>query len=222
MAMSPFDYLVSCWKRASSAQLGMKPSTIDEHKAHVFSEAKRIALCYIEYCITMPEMFEWVTCSQQVASPCTDLIHRDTDASVAIYQKLKVDGDEDGGIPNEILQALISKFDEEPALAEAFQRTLEELSAETSTLTLLSIYMPNLNVRSIFKFIRIIAHNRCKGTTSTLELQGYCSVVCKVGTVPSGYSGCGEFSQRDTIRSLFCPSCAGGQLIPCPVCSIHH
>lgn len=58
---APFDYLLSCWKRAVHFQRNMRPGAEGEEvKSTVLAEAKRMAMCYAEYCITMPEMFEYV------------------------------------------------------------------------------------------------------------------------------------------------------------------
>lgn len=56
---SAFDYLLACWKRAGYLQRNMRPGGVgNDHKSTILSEAKRIAMCYAEYCITMPDMFE--------------------------------------------------------------------------------------------------------------------------------------------------------------------
>lgn len=58
---TPFDYLLSCWKRAAHLQRNMRPGVESgDHKSRVLAEAKRMAMCYAEYCITMPDMFEYV------------------------------------------------------------------------------------------------------------------------------------------------------------------
>lgn len=39
----------------------MRPNAEGEEvKSTVLAEAKRMAMCYAEYCITMPDMFEYV------------------------------------------------------------------------------------------------------------------------------------------------------------------
>ncbi|KAF8474888.1 ubiquitin elongating factor core-domain-containing protein [Kalaharituber pfeilii] len=124
---SPFDYLLSCWKRAVHYQRLMRPTgNGDEFKLNVVAEAKRIAMCYAEYCITMPDMFE------------------DVDAAVRLEDKLVMDPDEEGGLPLEFLQALVARFEEEPALEEAFGTAIENLSIKLNLLDLSSNYKPYL------------------------------------------------------------------------------
>ncbi|KAF8459134.1 ubiquitin elongating factor core-domain-containing protein [Terfezia claveryi] len=124
---SPFDYLLSCWKRAAHFQRNMRPGTEgDEAKSTVLAEAKRMAMCYAEYCITMPDMFENVN------------------ASVRLEDKFVIDSDEEGGIPQEFLQELAGKAEEEPALEEAFQKAIEALSTKLSTMEMCDVYKPYL------------------------------------------------------------------------------
>lgn len=56
--VTPMDYLVSCWRRASVILRTTPPSRLDEHKANILITAKRLCINYGEYCITMPDVFE--------------------------------------------------------------------------------------------------------------------------------------------------------------------
>lgn len=56
--VTPMDYLVGCWRRASVIQRTTPPSRLDEKKINILNTAKRLCINYGEYCITMPDIFE--------------------------------------------------------------------------------------------------------------------------------------------------------------------
>lgn len=82
-------------------------------------------------------------------------MYRNVNALVQLEDKLVIDSDDEGGIPLEFLQELAIKVEEEPALKEAFQTTIEALSRKLSTMEMCDIYKPYLYV-SILVFDNLL------------------------------------------------------------------
>lgn len=73
-------------------------------------------------------------------------ICRNVDASVRLEDKLVVDSEEDHGLPLEFLQALVSRFEEDPGLEDAFKDAIQNLSVQLNLLDLSDNYKPYLVV----------------------------------------------------------------------------
>ncbi|KAI5809660.1 ubiquitin elongating factor core-domain-containing protein [Peziza echinospora] len=128
LKIPPFDHLLASWKRAVNYQRNLRPiDKGDENKITILAEAKRMALCYAQYCITMPEMFESV------------------DASVRLEDKLLLDNDEEGGLPLEFFNALIGQFEEDPMMEEAFAAAIPRLSQNLNHVDFSTNYKPYLS-----------------------------------------------------------------------------
>ncbi|KTW29866.1 hypothetical protein T552_01070 [Pneumocystis carinii B80] len=126
----PFDYLVSCWKRAISVQKLIQKLPDAEEKLDVIKEAKRLFVSYLGLSITLPEMFE--------------LQHAPIDFANKLLQEL----DTSDGIPFDFLRALVYQFDKEGTLTDLLGETTVELSRRLCQKTIMDDYQPYIKVFS--------------------------------------------------------------------------
>ncbi|KAH0613172.1 uncharacterized protein H6S33_009552 [Morchella sextelata] len=122
--VTPMDYLVGCWRRASVIQRTTPPSRLDERKINILNTAKRLCINYGEYCITMPDIFE-------------------NDRALAkLENRLLSDAEDDLGLPQEFLNDLVSRSEDNPDLVEYFQQAIQNLSSRLSKMNMSDNYKP--------------------------------------------------------------------------------
>lgn len=56
----PMDMLIAGWRRANKILRDTPAGRLDDKKREVLNEAKRMCVNYALYCVTMPDMFEYV------------------------------------------------------------------------------------------------------------------------------------------------------------------
>ncbi|RPA95546.1 hypothetical protein L873DRAFT_1774205 [Choiromyces venosus 120613-1] len=120
----PMDYLVGSWRRASNMQRTMPASRMDDHKRNILQTTQRLCLNYGEYCISMPDVFN------------------NDRAFVLLADRLQTDMDEDRGLPQEFLNDLVSRLQDNPDLDQYFQEALRTLSSRLSEMSMTDNYKP--------------------------------------------------------------------------------
>lgn len=141
--LSPFDYMLSCWKRISKQLKNLKARP-DEAKLTIIREARRICMSYCIFAVTMAEMFG-----------------RDNPKSSPLVPHLIVDSEDDQGLCPEFLQEITSRFAEDEAAQEAMVSAVEELSQDLAKMSMNDNYKPYLMVSQY-----------CKWTMDLLILEG--------------------------------------------------
>lgn len=124
----PFDYLLSCWKRAVTTQKLIHKSVDIEVKLNVIKEAKRLLVSYSGLSITLPEMFE-----QQ-------------HAPIDFASKLLYELDTSDGVPFDFIKELVYQFDKEGTLVDLLGETVVELSRRLCQKTIMDDYQLYIKV----------------------------------------------------------------------------
>ncbi|KAI5792948.1 ubiquitin elongating factor core-domain-containing protein [Pyronema domesticum] len=123
----PMDHLVSAWRRSMDIQRKTPASKLDTEKIQILKEARRMCVNYMVCCITVPDMFGGAQ------------------EPVRLDERLVHDSENDRGLPQEVLQELVSKFDEEPELITSFQDAFKNLSAKVAEMNMSDNYKPYIN-----------------------------------------------------------------------------
>ena len=127
--LTPFDYMLSCWKRISREFRSLKTRP-DEAKLGVIREARRICMSYCIFAVTMADT----------------MFGRETPASSPLVPHLLVDAESDRGLCHDFLQEIASRFADDETAQEAIVWAVEDLSRDLSKMTLNDDYKPYILV----------------------------------------------------------------------------
>ena len=123
--LSPFDYMLGCWKRVSKQFRALKAKP-DESKLGVMREARRICMSYCIFAVTMAD----------------SMFGRETPSSSPLLPHLLVDSEDDRGLCHDFLQELASRFAEDETAQEAIVWAVENLSQALAKMTMNDNYKP--------------------------------------------------------------------------------
>ncbi|OQU98431.1 hypothetical protein CLAIMM_04221 isoform 1 [Cladophialophora immunda] len=121
--LTPHDWLFGCWKRITRMSKAVKDRTPENKKWTVISEARRLCMSWCILSVTTPDVFG-----------------ADYDGVAALADHLLADPDEDAGVCHDFLTEVITRFDEDETIKEAFVGAVENLSRRLAKLTMDSDY----------------------------------------------------------------------------------
>ncbi|TGZ80428.1 hypothetical protein EX30DRAFT_396422 [Ascodesmis nigricans] len=135
----PMDLLIGAWKRSMKLQRETPSGRLNEKKIHILKEARRMAINYALYCVTMPDMFDG-------HQPPVDLA-----------QRLVADMTDDKGLPQEVLIEFVNRFDEEPDLIGKFKTAFVTLSVQLSQMNMTDNYKAYVHALGRIAHIKALA-----------------------------------------------------------------
>ncbi|KIX08122.1 uncharacterized protein Z518_02778 [Rhinocladiella mackenziei CBS 650.93] len=121
--LSPHDWLFGCWKRITRLNKAVKDRAGDSKKMEVILEAKRLCMSWCILSVTTPDVFG-----------------ADYEGVSALADHLLADPDEDGGVCHDFLTEVVTRFDEDETIKDAFVGAVENLSRRLAKMTMDSDY----------------------------------------------------------------------------------
>lgn len=113
---SPLEYLLGCWKRLSRSWRDLKHAPMDEQKADLLKEARRLCISYTFNAVNVPDIFG----------------HETTDDS-PLAKHMLADLDSEICLDHDFVNESIKMFQDDASVREAFVNGFEQLSRELST-----------------------------------------------------------------------------------------
>ncbi|KAI4143344.1 MAG: hypothetical protein LQ340_007039, partial [Diploschistes diacapsis] len=123
--LSPFDYMLGCWKRISK-QLRTLKAKPDEAKLNIIREARRICMSYCVFAVTMAD----------------SMFGRESPSLSPLLPHLLIESEDDRGLCHEFLQEISSRFAEDETAQEAIVWAIEDLSRGLAKMTMNDNFKP--------------------------------------------------------------------------------
>lgn len=127
--VSPLDYLLGCWKRLATISRSSKAGNLDEARASIIRNVKRITVSYCFFAVSMPDMFG-----------------KEGPAENALAQYLLIDPDNDRGLDQDFLVEAISHLEEDEIIRNTLVEAVEQLSTNLANLSMNDDYRPYMSV----------------------------------------------------------------------------
>ncbi|KAL8243827.1 hypothetical protein R6Q59_010085 [Mikania micrantha] len=138
---NPHDWLFGCWKRVSRLVKAVKDKSPENKRWTIAQEAKRLCLSWCIFAVTTPDIFG-----------------ADYDGTKALADHLLVDPDEDRGICHDFLTDVVTRFEDDDSIKQAFIGAVEELSSRLARLTMDSDYRNHISaMRHLIRYKQIAA-----------------------------------------------------------------
>lgn len=117
---NPFEYLLTCFKRASRGARATRFTGSSDPKHDIFAETRRLCISYCIFAVTMPELF-----GEDVApgNPLVDHMLKEPES--------------DSGICYDFLTEVSNRIDDDDTIKDAIVSAVEELSQRLSSLQML-------------------------------------------------------------------------------------
>lgn len=138
----PLDYLLPCWRRVSAQWRGYRSDVQDDPKKNTIAEARRLCMSYCIFAITMPEMF---------------MVDAHPAAMFAPYLLLDVDSDK--GVNHDFLAEVINRFEEDDSIQTVLVSSVEFLSRELATKSMVDDYQSYTRVRDVSLAFSLLANS---------------------------------------------------------------
>lgn len=135
-----FEYFLQCFKRAVRNIRSLRTNEPDDPKLAILREARRLAMSYAVFAVTMPEMFSE---SPQTSNPLVDHLLADPEC--------------DSGICTDFLTEASARFEDDDMIRDTVVSATEELSKQLSTKNMLDDYQTYVRaLQNLVRFPKIV------------------------------------------------------------------
>lgn len=121
--LTPHDWLFGCWKRVTRISKAVKDRTSENQKWTIVSEARRLCMSWCILSVTTPDVFG-----------------AEYDGIAALADHLLADPDEDQGVCHDFLTEVVTKFEDDESIKDAFVGAVENLSRRLAKMSMDSDY----------------------------------------------------------------------------------